>query len=98
MRGWMVLWVIEDGEIPLQVGGLECGLRGQRMILSKTNHDFVAPQFLDVEIRMRDRESDDCGIDHSFHNFFDQMARISMRRPYRASGKKLFVKSAEAAE
>ena len=70
MRLGMALWVVNNCEVALQVGYLEHGFAGERMILAKADHKPVAAQLFHMEIGMPERQSDDRCLNHAFKNFF----------------------------
>lgn len=74
----MALWVVNDREVVLQIGCLESGFAGKRMILAKTNHKPVAADLFDVEIRMGKRQSDNRCINLAVKNLLGQLPCVSV--------------------
>ena len=94
----MALRMVYDCEIVLQIGHLERGFRGERMILAKASHNPVSAQLFDVEVGMRERQSDDCCVNHAIKYFLGQLRRIAMGRSHSGSREQFFMQLAEAAK
>jgi len=91
VRVKVALRMVKNGQIPLQVGGLEDGLCSKFMVAAQTHHQTFLADHLDAEMPVMNRQRDQRGVDLTAGEFVFKLLHIAMRRKNRARRHHLFV-------